>query len=65
MAVRKMPSNKLKMSVDPKEQIAELQKLIGANKRRLAHTQKMLRDMRKRTDSDHAGAARLGRKAKE
>ena len=54
------------MSVDPKEQIAELEKLIGANKRRLAHTQKMLRDMRKRMEPGAAtGAARLGRKAKD
>lgn len=40
------------MSVDPKEQNAELAKLIGANKQRLAHTQKMLRDLNKRTSSD-------------
>ena len=37
------------MPVDPKEQNAELQKLIGANKQRLAHTQKVLRDLNKRT----------------
>jgi len=37
------------MSVDPKEQNAELVKLIGANKQRLAHTQKMLRDLQNRT----------------
>ncbi|HEX7862345.1 MAG TPA: hypothetical protein VF773_18555 [Verrucomicrobiae bacterium] len=37
------------MSVDPKEQNAELAKLIGANKQRLAHTQKMLRDLQRRT----------------
>jgi hypothetical protein len=36
------------MSVDPKEQNAELQKLIGANKARLAQTQKMIRDLQKR-----------------
>jgi hypothetical protein len=36
------------MSVDPKEQNAELQKLIGANKARLAQTQKVLRDLQKR-----------------
>ena len=40
------------MSVDPKEQKAELAKLIGANKQRLAHTQKMLRDLQKRTVAD-------------
>ena len=40
------------MSVDPKEQNAELAKLIGANKQRLAHTQKVLRDLHKRTHSD-------------
>jgi hypothetical protein len=40
------------MSVDPKEQNAALAKLIGANKQRLAHTQKMLRDLHKRTTSD-------------
>ena len=40
------------MSVDPKEQNAELAKLIGANKQRLAHTQKMLRDLHKRTSGD-------------
>jgi hypothetical protein len=46
-----MPSNvcRYKMSVDPKEQNAELQKLIGANKQRIAHTQKTLRDLQKRT----------------
>jgi hypothetical protein len=37
------------MSVDPKEQNAELVKLIGANKQRLAHTQKTLRDLQNRT----------------
>lgn len=37
------------MSVDPKEQNAELLKLIGANKQRLEHTQKTLRDLHKRT----------------
>jgi hypothetical protein len=37
------------MSVDPKEQNAELAKLIGANKQRLAQTQKMLRDLQNRT----------------
>jgi hypothetical protein len=37
-----------KMPVDPKEQNAELLKLIGANKTRLAHTQKMIRDLQKR-----------------
>ena len=37
------------MSVDPKEQNEELAKLIGANKQRIAHTQKMLRDLHKRT----------------
>jgi hypothetical protein len=36
------------MSVDPKEQNAELLKLIGANKARLAHTQQMIRDLQKR-----------------
>ena len=36
------------MSVDPKEQNAELQKLIGANKARLANTQKVIRDLQKR-----------------
>ena len=40
------------MSVDPKEQNAELLKLIGANKQRLAHTQKMLRDLHKRTNAE-------------
>ena len=40
------------MSVDPKEQNAELRKLIGANKQRLEHTQKMLRDLHKRTSAD-------------
>ncbi|MGZ8939951.1 MAG: hypothetical protein ACXW32_12130 [Limisphaerales bacterium] len=40
------------MSVDPKEQNAELARLIGANKQRLAHTQKMLRDLHKRTSSE-------------
>jgi hypothetical protein len=42
------------MSVDPKEQNAELQKLIGANKQRLAHNQKMLRDLQKRTAVESA-----------
>jgi hypothetical protein len=41
------------MSVDPKEQNAELQKLIGANKQRLEHTQKMLRDLHKRTAAEN------------
>jgi hypothetical protein len=40
------------MSVDPKEQNAELLKLIGANKQWLAHTQKMLRDLHKRTTAE-------------
>lgn len=41
------------MSVDPKEQNAELQKLIGANKQRLEHTQKTLRDLHKRTVAEN------------
>jgi hypothetical protein len=40
------------MSVDPKEQNAELLKLIGANKQRLEHTQKLLRDLHKRTGTE-------------
>jgi hypothetical protein len=36
------------MSVDPKEQNAALQRLIGANKQRLADTQKTIRDLQKR-----------------
>lgn len=36
------------MAFDPKEQNAELQKLIGANKQRLEHTQKVIRDLQKR-----------------
>ena len=45
---RKMPSEMVEMSVDPKEQNAELIKLIGANKARLAQTQKMIRDLQRR-----------------
>ena len=41
------------MSVDPKEQNAEMQKLIGANKQRLEHTQKMLRDLHKRMATEN------------
>jgi hypothetical protein len=53
------------MSVDPKEQNAELLKLIGANKQRLAHTQKMLRDLHKRTSAENArNAARRDEKEK-
>jgi hypothetical protein len=59
-----MPSDKL-MSVDPKEQNAELLRLIGANKQRLAHTQKMLRDLHKRTSAENArNAARRDEKEK-
>ncbi len=47
------------MSVDPKEQNAELQRLIGANKARLAHTQKMIRDLQKRA-AEQAKARRNG-----
>ena len=41
------------MSVDPKEQNAELQKLIGANKQRIEQTQKVLRDLHKRTAGEN------------
>ena len=51
---RKMPSDNVEMSVDPKEQNAELMKLIGANKARLAQTQKMIRDLQKRAATDQA-----------
>ena len=52
------------MSVDPKQQNAELAKLIGANKQRLAHTQKMLRDLHKRTIPSDASPGPVPRRAK-
>ena len=51
------------MSVDPKEQNAELQRLIGANKTRLAHTQKVIRDLQKRAagpDSSKSAGGKAG-----
>jgi hypothetical protein len=47
------------MSLDPKEQNAELVKLIGANKTRLAQTQKMIRDLQKRA-AEQTKARRSG-----
>lgn len=46
------------MSVNPKEQNEELVKLIGANKERLAHTQKVIQDLQKRAarEMTRAGA---------
>ena len=57
-----MPSNEVQMSVDPKEQNAELLKLIGANKARLAHTQKVIRDLQKRATAEQSklGTRRSG-----
>jgi hypothetical protein len=52
-----MPSVIVQMSVDPKEQNAELMKLIGANKARLAQTQKVIRDLQKRAAADQAKMA--------
>jgi hypothetical protein len=49
-----------KMSVNPKEQNEALQRLIGANKERLAHTQKVIRDLQKRADIE--GSKTGGRK---
>jgi hypothetical protein len=48
------------MSVDPKEQNAELQKLIGANKARLANTQKVIRDLQKRAAAEQTKTRRSG-----
>jgi hypothetical protein len=50
------------MSVDPKEQNAELLKLIGANKARLANAQKVIRDLQKRAGAEQSksGARRPG-----
>ena len=64
---RLMPSKmcRLKMSVDPKEQNAELLKLIGANKQRLAHTQKMLRDLHKRTNAESPRNQRKSEREKD
>jgi hypothetical protein len=53
-----MPSDIVEIAVDPKEQNAELIKLIGANKARLAQTQKMIRDLQKRAAADHAKMSR-------
>jgi hypothetical protein len=55
---RNMPSYSVQMSVDPKEQNAELLKLIGANKARLAQTQKMIRDLQKRAAAEHGKTPR-------
>jgi len=52
--MRPIACNSVEMSVDPKEQNAELVKLIGANKQRLAQTQRMLRDLQKRTTPEGA-----------
>lgn len=40
------------MPLDPKEQNAELLRLIGANKQRLAHTHKVIRDLQKRAANE-------------
>jgi len=52
----------VQMSADPKEQNAELLKLIGANKLRLAHTQKVIRDLQKRAavEQSKLGTRRSG-----
>ena len=53
------------MSVDPKEQNAELLKLIGANKQRLAHAQKTLRDLQKRTTAESVRNQRKSEREKD
>ena len=51
--------------MDLKEQNAELMKLIGANKARLAQTQKMIRDLQKRAAADQAKMTATRRSAHE